>query len=56
MALGSGSYTLKDVIVKSKGSRGYCFIARTKEWVVIKQSIGAQNSAKGVAMANAKQL
>ena len=51
-ALGSGSYTLKDVIVKSKGSRekATVLLLEQKNAVVIKQSIGAQElSAKGVS-------
>ena len=51
-ALGSGNYTLKDVIVKAKANRekATALLLEQKNAVVIKQSIGAQElSAKGVS-------
>jgi len=51
-ALGSGSYTLKDVVVKSNAGREKetALLLDQKQAVVIKQSIGAQKiSRKGVS-------
>ena len=51
-SLGSGSYKLKDVVVKSSGGREKetALLLEQKNAVVIKQSIGAQEmSRKGVS-------